>query len=198
MTERSVAYYSRDVVGIVHKAYPRNIVQNRKTFYGLLGTGTALSAPTVSLYFDPIYHATGGIAAIANRVIDDFSTIRAIAEFDRRFFEYGLDEYYGETNPNLPKHVTYRDIIRYLPSEIFAVALCSAFPPFGYGLALSTIPVYAINSASRREIRAAKKVGDVVKAGLNDGMRDEEIRIMLGELKNMDKDDLRMYLESYK
>ena len=210
---RNVSDFYEDMREIARKAYPRNPfipLPDLRPIYvagavGAVATGYISQVLGYDLLYndissiqDPVYRSVAVVAMAINRIADNVSTRSFVKEFDDKFFEYGLNNTFSEGNPTMPSHPTLKELNkRVIPIDIGALALSFFMPGLGYMFGVLTPHIYYNNSIIAVYIRVAKKVGDMVKAGLNDGMNDEEIRIMLSELETMDKDELRRYLESY-
>ena len=209
-TESSVSRYADDLYDIAEVAYPRNPfihLPNPKLIYALAGAGLLGSYFVSNLLGydnsigpsnDAVYRGVAVLAAFVGRALDQLSTRKVFKEFDDRFFEYGLDSRGKERNLFMPDKPTIEILNRRTPIDVAVVGFSYFVPLLGYPLGAIGPHTYNSNSLAARNIIAAKKAGNVVKTGLDNGMSDEEIIIMLGELKGMDKDELRRYLESYR
>ncbi len=150
-----------------------------------VGIGTL---PSLIFVLNPVYHASGFLAALADRALDNYSTYKCAELFeDKRFFEYGLDKYYKEQNPSLPKHPTRKDLLgpKQVLKEFIVLAASALYPPFGYSLLSTSRDTYANNSVMAKRVEKAIGLGDNVKEKIESGVPESEI---MGWLENIAKD----------
>src|SRR3989344_4095132 len=177
--ERRVADYSGHLAEIGDMAYSIHPTENIMFIYGgaLMGTvATYFTRQSLGIDFsflsndELFYRGLGTGIVLINRIADNISTRRAVLEFDEKFFEYELDRYYRERNPTLPDHPTISYMNKSIPKQLLLSALSFFIPELGYGLGIITVPLYSRNSKRFKSLKAAKKVGGMVKAGLDGGM----------------------------
>ena len=131
-------------------------------------------------------YATSGVSALLYRILDDFSTIKfARTMGDPRFREYGLDKYNGESNNTLPMHPTPKDIMSRtsLSRDALYITLGTICLPIGF-MSIGRIPVvFYDNLRGDHIMKLSMRIGDEVKARINDGYTDGQIINYLNTLK---------------
>jgi hypothetical protein len=129
------------------------------------------------------YNISGAVAGGVEAIADLGSTRSFVKEMqDPRFFEYGLDDYFQEGLPLLPRHNGGKILFGAALLKSITTSFSYFFPPFGYGVLATSPMVYIHNTSSAKRIRMAKIIGDEVKDLVNVGKRDEEIRQHLDQI----------------
>jgi len=111
------------------------------------------------------------VATFFGRVVDNYSTVRVLSESqDPRFKEYGFDDYIFETNPQMDAHpdVTYLLKPKNFIPELIYLGLSYASPMIGSFTATGSFFAYSNNGRIEEIIDTGYKVGDLVKAKLQD------------------------------
>ncbi len=92
-------------------------------------------------------------AAVLNRVIDNYSTVRFSQVMqDPRFAKYGFDQYFYEGNPGLSYHPKPEEILSRRNRLIDAVAIVTSYfsPVAGFSLGLTTPLIYLNNAGGAK------------------------------------------------
>lgn len=204
MRNQGVAKYSEEIVEIAKKYSSRFDNRVYKLFREgvqkdyLLGKpigrpGFLIAMPPSVLYFLSLplnltAFAAGFATGAINRIADYSSSLKCVKEFEDKFFEYGLDEWYVEGNPLFPKHPTKKEFMKKaVPMLLCTIALSTAAPFYGYSLCVDSPFIYANNYRLSKEIKTSKKIGDKINEKLKNGEGDIEIEKFLGELYNNPK-----------
>jgi hypothetical protein len=173
-----------------------------RTFYAtviatIVATGW-FSSDISELIGPTVHKVSGGLAFLANRVVDIGTSLKITKEMDDpRFVEYDLNKYYREKSPLVVKHPTPREFITptMLIGNLIGLAISSTFGPnLGYGMAAGTPQTYLNNRNVARQIRLGKNIGDEVKAMIENDTPDADIRQFLSNLKENKKKTLDTYL----
>lgn len=149
-------------------------------------TTTAISIfSTSQFYGNPIYHASGLVSYLTNKISDYYTSprVRELTE-DPRFKEYGIDKYVIEKNISLPGHPTKKEFFNTKQKIIQTLLLITSaiLPGIGHGIGATTPIVYENNRAVYKRIKKAFEIGDEVKEKIEAGLSEEQIKRHLNEL----------------
>lgn len=183
--DEKVKRYSSQIVSIAKQLYPPQLA--------LLFASVVLSG-AVAERLDKVlrrklgrhYRSSGIVSALINILFDFISTADAIDEMqDPRFYAYGLDSYYRELNPFLSKHPTRQELFSLKAKLLKAahLALSAVYAPFGYTSLAAAPLLYRHNMNIARQIRAAKRLGDILKQMIAEGYSEEELELFLCGLR---------------
>jgi len=159
---------------------------------GLLAVITSsLSGPSIEIFGNPLYHLSGLLTYIPNRISDVYSTYQlAKLSEDPRFKEYGLEKIvYEETSSFLPKQLTRKDVLnkKHVAFNVLGGILSTAFPPVGYGLVASAPFVYENNTTFKRYLEKSFEIGDDVNQMIEKGLTKGDIKYYLNLLNDRRK-----------
>lgn len=151
---------------------------------------------TFEMFGNPIYHLSGGLTYLVNKIADKRSTIKTLKLFeDPRFTEYGFEKHWQETSPIYSKHPSKKEILfskKALTSDILFGIASVIFPPVGHGSIAASPFIYANNRwIVKDEIEKAFQIGDEVKEMIEKGLSKEEVNLYLESLIKGGKDDER-------
>jgi hypothetical protein len=152
----------------------------------IVGIGTVVSDfLTIRLLGNPIYHASGALAYMANRIPDIHITYKNIKlSEDPRFKEYGIGKHCREANPTLPEHPSRKDIlnIKQIALQVGFGILSTIYPPLGHGHSALSPFLYESNSTIKKSIEKAFEIGDDVKLMIETGLKREDVNMYLNLL----------------
>jgi len=145
---------------------------------------------TLDYLGNPIYHLSGLMTYVPNRIIDYYSTYKLarLAE-DSRFKDYELGKYFFESNPILPKHPSRKDLFtkKQVAIQISAGVASAIFPPAGYAFLTTTPFIYESNRTIKKYIEKSLDIGDVVKRMIDSNLSKEGINEYLALQLNKEK-----------
>lgn len=175
----SVQSYTKDICDCASRLVKGRTVSSEKT--GLISAVVAgvTNFITLPFYFNPVYHLSGFLAYSVEIGVSRYAAHKASKFFEnKKFFEYGLDEYFEESTLFLPKHPTTKDLRRkkVILAEASLLAASTIFAPLGYCFLATTYLDYKTNSTITREIEKAILIGDQVNEKIRSRTPEREIR----------------------
>jgi len=176
--------FSYEISLAAEKNINGKIFSTRAIFLAVGVTTGISSLLTNNFYGNPIYHASGLIFHLINR-ISDYYTSRKVFELfeDSRFKEYGFDKYFIEINPTLAEHSKkeFLNIKQKVLQTLFGI-VSIILPPVGHGVASTTLLLYENNRTAYKIIKKELDIGDNVKKKVEEGLSEEQIKTYLEDL----------------
>lgn len=183
---------------LVNKFGKENVEKRMKRIYTwwdsvkdviTIATPVLLSSSLLTYNYlgNPFYHLSGCISSGVGRMLDINSALKFSKEMDdTRFWEYGLDEHFGEAGLLLPEHPKEEDFVskKIIVAEGVITLLNSFAPPGGYAVVVVGGYLHHVQSRYAKEIKLTKEIGDNIKELVENGSTDEDIENYLKELMN--------------
>ncbi|MEK6892430.1 MAG: hypothetical protein AABX25_04545 [Nanoarchaeota archaeon] len=172
-----VAKHSKEIRNASYKILPNTLVDSFILRAGTIIGGIYTLDSITSGEMDFLFRLSGVAGVVFESVADAVSTIKGIKEiWDPRYFEYGLDEHFGETMPLCPRNPTvFQLLLSMIPIKGAFAAFAYQHPSLGYGMAASGIQTYLHNTKAAKRMRVAKNIGDELKDLSFAGANDEEL-----------------------
>ena len=168
-----VAVHSKAIYDASYKIIPTTVVDSFLLRVGTIMGGAYASGRLWTPEPAPAaYRVSGAMGAAIGSALDVGATLIAIKEmWDPRFFEYGLDEHFGERNPLIGTRTpsAARFLTTALPLSLLIVAVGYQLPSVGHGYGLAGFQTAAHNLRVVKRMKVAKNIGDELKAMAQNG-----------------------------
>ena len=168
-----VATHSKAIYDASYSIVPKTIVDSFLLRAGTFLGGSYASAKLWSPEPAPTaYRVSGAVGAVIGSALDIGSTLRGIKEiWDPRFFEYGLDDHFGERNPVIMTRTptAARLLVSAIPFSLLITAVAYQSPSVGHAYGLIGFQTAAHNLRVVKRMKIAKNIGDELKVMVQDG-----------------------------
>ena len=137
--------------------------------------------------FNPELRLISVIIFLLGRFADNYSTYRLIKESDNKFFEYGLNKYFYESNPTMSSHPTKSGLFKSILIIEVPILLVSSFiyPPVLLGYGLGSFVAWYNNKKLFTQLLKAKSLGKKIKKMILNGKKYGEINEYLDKRLNI-------------